>query len=76
MFDFAGYGPQLVSGTITTIELSLLSLLASFLLGLVGASARLSKNPVYKGIATIYTTIIRGVPDLVLMLLIFYSLQI
>jgi histidine transport system permease protein len=76
MFDFAGYGPQLVSGTITTIELSLLSLLVSFLLGLVGASAKLSKNPVSKGIATVYTTIIRGVPDLVLMLLIFYSLQI
>jgi histidine transport system permease protein len=76
MFDLAGYGPQLVSGTITTIELSLLSLLVSFLLGLVGASAKLSKNRVSKGIATVYTTIIRGVPDLVLMLLIFYSLQI
>ena len=29
-----------------------------------------------RGVATVYTTIIRGVPDLVLMLLIFYSLQI
>ncbi len=48
----------------------------SFLLGLVGASAKLSKSRIAQGIATVYTTIIRGVPDLVLMLLIFYSLQI
>ena len=76
MFDLAGYGPQIFSGTVTTIELSILSLIVSFLIGLAGASAKLSKNRGLKGAATVYTTIIRGVPDLVLMLLIFYSLQI
>jgi histidine transport system permease protein len=76
MFNLAGYGPQILAGTVTTIELSVLSLLVSFLIGLLGASAKLSKNRIISGIATIYTTIIRGVPDLVLMLLIFYSLQI
>ncbi len=76
MFDLAGYGPQILSGTITTVELSLLSLLVSFALGLLGASAKLSKNRLVSGIAGVYTTIIRGVPDLVLMLLLFYSLQI
>jgi histidine transport system permease protein len=76
MFDLAGYGPQIFAGTVTTVELSLLSLLVSFVIGLLGASAKLSKSRVLRGIATVYTTIIRGVPDLVLMLLIFYSLQI
>jgi histidine transport system permease protein len=76
MFDLAGYGPQIIAGTITTVELSVLSLVVSFFLGLIGASAKLSKNPVLRGIATVYTTLIRGIPDLVLMLLIFYSLQI
>jgi histidine transport system permease protein len=76
IFDLAGYGPQLFAGTITTVELSVLSLVVSFAIGLLGASAKLSKNRVLRGIATVYTTIIRGVPDLVLMLLIFYSLQI
>ncbi len=74
--SLAGYGPQLLAGTVTTVELSVLSLLVSFILGLLGASAKLSKSRLFRGIATIYTTIIRGVPDLVLMLLIFYSLQI
>lgn len=76
MFNLAGYGPILLSGSLTTIELSLLSLLISFLLGLIGASAKLSKSRIARGAATAYTTLIRAVPDLVLMLLIFYSLQI
>lgn len=76
MFDLAGYGRTILAGTLTTIELSLLTLLLSFLLGLLGASAKLSKSRVAAGVATVYTTIIRGVPDLVLMLLLFYSLQI
>ncbi|EKM99371.1 MULTISPECIES: ABC transporter permease [Acidocella] len=76
MFNLGGYGPQLLAGTITTIELSLLSLVVSFLLGLIGASAKLSRNRTARTLATLYTTLIRGVPDLVLMLLIFYSLQI
>jgi len=76
MFDLAGYGPQIFAGTITTVELSLLSLILSFVIGLLGASAKLSKNRALSGLATVYTTLIRGVPDLVLMLLIFYSLQI
>jgi len=76
MFNLAGYGPQIFAGTITTVELSVLSLLVSFILGLLGASAKLSKSKYLRGAATVYTTLIRGVPDLVLMLLIFYSLQI
>jgi histidine transport system permease protein len=76
MLSLDGYGPQILAGTITTVELSILSLLVSFFIGLIGASAKLSKNKIVSGVATLYTTIIRGVPDLVLMLLIFYSLQI
>jgi histidine transport system permease protein len=76
MFSLDGYGPQILAGAATTVELSLLSLIGAFLLGLLGASAKLSKSRILFGIATVYTTLIRAVPDLVLMLLIFYSLQI
>jgi len=76
MFNLAGYGPQIFAGTVTTVELSVLSLIVSFVIGLIGASAKLSRNRAARGAATLNTTIIRGVPDLVLMLLIFYSLQI
>ena len=76
MLSLDGFGPQIFSGAVTTVELSLLALFGSFMLGLLGASAKLSKSRVLFGIATVYTTVIRAVPDLVLMLLIFYSLQI
>jgi histidine transport system permease protein len=76
MLALDGYGPQIFWGSLTTVELSLLSLALSFILGLLGASAKLSGRRPLVGIATVYTTLIRGVPDLVLMLLIFYSLQI
>jgi histidine transport system permease protein len=71
-----GFGPLLVAGTVQTIELSVLSLAAALVLGLVGAAAKLSANGPLRTLATAYTTLIRAVPDLVLMLLLFYSIQI
>lgn len=65
-----------MKGAILTIEVALLSLLLALVLGLLGAMAKLSRNPVLKALASIYTTVIRGVPDLVLMLLIFFGAQI
>ncbi|BBU27227.1 histidine ABC transporter permease [Burkholderia sp. THE68] len=71
-----GYGPLLWAGAKATLALAVLSLAVSVLLGLMGASARLSRHAALRGIATAYTTLIRSVPDLVLMLLLFYSIQI
>jgi histidine transport system permease protein len=70
-----GYGPQLWDGTLETIRLAVMSLILAFIIGLIGAAAKLSRKPWLILPANIYTTIIRGVPDLVLMLLLFYSFQ-
>lgn len=74
-FSLKGFGPLLLKGTWMTINLSLMSLLVSVGLGLLGASAKLSSVGLLRITAQVYTTLIRGIPDLVLMLLIFYSLQ-
>ncbi|RQR68195.1 MULTISPECIES: ABC transporter permease [unclassified Burkholderia] len=71
-----GFGPLLFAGTIRTIELSLLSLATAIVLGLLGAIAKLSHKRSLRTIGGCYTTLIRSVPDLVLMLLLFYSIQI
>ncbi|MFC3150824.1 ABC transporter permease [Litoribrevibacter euphylliae] len=76
MIDFHGYGPSIFYGAILTIEIAFLSLFLAVILGLLGAIAKVSKNKVANGIATVYTTVIRGVPDLVLMLLIFFGGQV
>lgn len=74
-FSLQGFGPLLLEGAWMTVKLSLSSLALSVLLGLIGASAKLSSLRLLRLPAQLYTTLIRGVPDLVLMLLIFYSLQ-
>ena len=63
----------ILNGSLLTVGVSLLALLVSILFGLAGAAAKLSGRPVLVGLATFYTTIIRGIPDLVLMLLVFYG---
>ena len=69
------YRNLLLSGTAVTIQLALASLTLSVLLGLIGASAKLAVNPIFRRTANIYTTLVRGVPDLVLMMLLFYGGQ-
>ena len=58
------------------MEVAVLSLLIAILLGMIGALAKLSKSRIAQGIAGIYTTVIRGIPDLVMMVLIFFGGQI
>ena len=71
MFDLHGYGPSILQGALLTLEVALLSLLLALVLGMLGALAKLSKSRTARMISSTYTTVIRGVPDLVLMLLIF-----
>jgi arginine/ornithine transport system permease protein len=67
------YIPRILEGALLTVAVSLLSLAVSIVLGLLGASAKLSGHPVLSALATVYTTVVRGVPELVLMLLVFYG---
>ncbi len=71
-----GYSQLIFEGALVTLELALSSVLLAVVIGLIGAGGKLSQNPVISTIFGAYTTLIRGVPDLVLMLLIFYGLQI
>ncbi len=68
--------PFILEGMLLTIELALASLVLSLALGLLGATAKLSSNRIAKLIAGIYTTLIRGVPDIVLMFIIFFGGQL
>ena len=72
---FQGYLPTILGGAALTLQLALLSLLFALVAGLAGASAKLSKSAPLRWVATIYTTVVRGVPDLVMMLLVFYGGQ-
>jgi len=69
----SGYYASILQGALLTVGVSLAALVFAVVLGLAGAAAKLSGRPVLVALATLYTTLVRGVPELVLMLLIFYG---
>ena len=69
----SGYYLSILEGAALTVAVSLASLVVAVALGLLGAAAKLSGRPWLVGAATTYTTLIRGIPELVLMLLVFYG---
>lgn len=75
LFDFNGYGPRLLAGGFLTLQIAVFSMMIALLLGLLSASARLSSSRSLRGLSATYTTIIRGIPDLILMMLCFYGSQ-
>ncbi|MCG9577967.1 ABC transporter permease [Vibrio tubiashii] len=76
MLDLQGYEASILKGAVVTIEVALLSLLLAMILGMLGALAKMAPYRWARSIATLYTTVIRGIPDLVLMMLIFFGGQI
>ena len=71
-----GFLPSLIEGAGTTLSVAICSLIIAVALGLMGAMMKLSRSRSLRILATVYTTVVRGVPDLVLMLLIFYGGQL
>ena len=71
-----GYLPAILEGLGLTLRVSALSLAIACVFGLIGAAAKLSGSSAARWSAEVYTTLIRGMPELVLMLLIFYGGQI
>jgi len=69
----SAYYSSILYGALLTVGVSLAALIVASILGLMGAAAKLSGKPPLVALATVYTTIIRGIPDLVLMLLVFYG---
>lgn len=70
-----GYLPAILGGLVLTLQVSAASLAIACVFGLIGATAKLSGSRAARWSADIYTTLIRGLPELVLMLLIFYGGQ-
>lgn len=73
MLDLQGYGWMLWQGTQLTILVGLLSMVVAMVLGLIGAWGKLCGLPPVVLLTSAYTTVVRGVPELVLILLIFYG---
>jgi arginine/ornithine transport system permease protein len=73
--NFHGYLPAILGGLWVSLSVAALSLAMACVFGIAGAAAKLSRSRSARWAAETYTTLIRGVPELVLMLAIFYGGQ-
>ena len=67
------YAHQLALGALMTVRLALGALCLGLVLGLIGATAKLSRDPVARAMANVYTGIVRGIPELLVVLIIYYG---
>ncbi|HEV7286040.1 MAG TPA: ABC transporter permease subunit [Kaistia sp.] len=68
-----GYVISVLAAGWITLSLAFVSLILAVVIGIAAALARLSRSRALRVTATLYTSVVRGIPDLVMMLLVFYS---
>lgn len=71
--DLQGFGHLLLAGTWVTLKLAFVSLFFGLLLGLAGAAAALSPIAPLRWLAVAYNTLMRGIPELLLVLIIYFG---
>jgi His/Glu/Gln/Arg/opine family amino acid ABC transporter permease subunit len=69
----ADYLPLLLRGAALSLCVMLSSLLVALLLGLINSLIKLFGPPWLRLFSTAYTTLVRGIPELVIMLLLFFG---
>ena len=72
-FGDTGWGDELFYATLMTIAVALTAMLIGFFFALIFTPLKLSKNKFLNLIANSYTTVIRGVPELLVIYLLFFG---
>ena len=72
-FGKTGWGDELFYATLMTIAVSITAMLIGFLFSIIFTPLKLSNNKFLNFIANTYTTVIRGVPELLVIYLFFFG---
>lgn len=75
-FGNEGWGDEIARGVLVTVALALATLPFGLALGFFLALAKKSEEPSLRLAANIYTTIFRGLPELLTLFLVYYGVQI
>ena len=73
LFGETGWGDELLIATLMTLAVSVTAMLIGFVFALIFTPLKLSKNKLLNLIANFYTTVIRGVPELLVIYLFFFG---
>ena len=71
--DLYGYGGALALGTLGTLKIMIMALAVGLVSGMAGAGAKLSGIRVLSWFTDLWTIIIRGVPELILVLFVYFG---
>lgn len=72
-FGRSGFGDELMQGAARTLMIAAFAFALGIALGLLGAMSKLYGGAVTRGFAHFYTTVVRGIPELVLILFLFFA---
>jgi polar amino acid transport system permease protein len=75
-FGDQGWGDEIARGTLVTVSLALATLPFGLLLGFFIALAKDSDEPSLRRAGEIYTTIFRGLPELLTLFIVYFGVQI
>ncbi len=73
-FGETGWGDQILLGAGMTVVVAVLSFLSGVVVGMAGAGAKLAHSAVLRGSADVFTTVVRGVPELLVIYLLFFGM--
>ncbi len=68
-----GWGDKFFYGFLLTLQVSAVAFTISFLFGLSGAAGKLARRKLPKAVADVYTTVVRSLPELLVILLLYFS---
>jgi len=72
-FGSKGWGDELFVAFLMTIAVSITAMLIGMLFSIIFTPLKLSKNKIFNFISNFYTTIVRGVPELLVIYLFFFG---
>ncbi len=72
-FGDKGYADELLWGALTSLEIAVLAYALGLLIGIAGALGKLHGSRITQTVLNGYTTLVRAVPELILILLLYYA---
>ncbi|MCY6379368.1 ABC transporter permease [Hoeflea prorocentri] len=72
-FGAGGWGPLMLKAAGMTVSIAVAGFTVGIFFGIIGAALKLSRDPVAMTIAETYTTIFRGIPELLIIYLFYFG---
>ena len=69
-----GWGGALLDGLVVSVQVASLGYFIGLLIGLAGANVKRSGGPIARDLMAVYTTLVRAIPELVLILLAYFAM--